>query len=152
MKVIENQRIPTELTEEEFTRYVFPYLPKQLCGPAPNIPLYKIFNYILYVLYTGCQWKSLQKAIDKKADGKPEIHYTNVFRRFNYWSSLGIFTQHFIGTLESLSSKDLLDLSQLNGDGTNAVAKKGAIKSGIVGINIKKGQKTLLLRTKMVSQ
>lgn len=143
MQVADNQRIPTELTEKEFETYVLPYIPKQPCGPAPNIPLYKIYNYILYVLYTGCQWKSLQKAIDKKADGKAEIHYTNVFRRFNYWSALGVFAQQFMGNLQTLSDNKLLDLSQLNGDGTNAVAKKGAIKSVIVGINTKKGPKTL---------
>lgn len=143
MQLIDTQRIPTELTEKEFETYVLPYLPKQPCGPAPNISLYKIFNYILYVLYTGCQWKSLQKAIDKKADGKAEIHYTNVFRRFNYWSAMGVFTKQFVGNLQTLSDNNLLDLSQLNGDGTNAVAKKGAIKSAIVVTNIKKGQKTL---------
>ena len=152
MQLIENQRIPTELTEKEFETYVLPYLPKQVFGPAPSIPLYKIFNYILYVLYTGCQWKSLQKAIDKKADGSAEIHYTNVFRRFNYWSALGVFTQQFIGNLQTLSENKLLDLSQLNGDGTNAVAKKGAIKSATVVINIKKGRKTLLLQTKTARQ
>lgn len=142
MQRIDNQRIPTELTEKEFETYVRPYIPKQVSGPQPNIPLYKIYNYILYVLYTGCQWKSLQKAIDKKIDGKPEIHYTNVFRRFNYWSACGAFTQQFMGNLQVLSEKNLLDLSQLNGDGTNAVAKKGATKSDIVVTSIKKGQKT----------
>jgi transposase len=152
MQVVENQRIPTELTEAQFEAYVRPYIPKQLCGPPPNVPLYKIFNYILYVLYTGCQWESLKKVIDKKADGTAEIHYTNVFRRFNYWSSLGVFKQQFMGNLALLYDKDLLDLTQLNGDGTNAVAKKGAIKSGIAVTNIKKVQKTLLLQTKTVTQ
>ena len=138
----ENQKIPTELTEKEFEEYVLPYIPKQMCGPRPKIALYKIFNYILYIAYTGCQWKSLQKVIDKNADGKAEIHYTNVFRRFNYWSACGVFNQQFMGNLQVLNDRKLLDLSQLNGDGTNAVAKKGAIKSGLVDINIKKVQKT----------
>ena len=104
-QTVDNQRIPTELTEKEFTEYVLPYIPKQISGPRPNIPLYKIYNYILYVLYTGCQWKSLQKAIDKKQDGKPEIHYTNVFRRFNYWSACGTFSQQFIGNITSIIRK-----------------------------------------------
>jgi transposase len=142
IQLLDNQKIPTELTEKEFADYVLPYIPKQLCGPAPKLPLYKIYNYILYVLYTGCQWKFLQKAIDKNADGKAEIHYTNVFRQFNYWSALGVFTQQFMGNLKVLDDKKLLDLSQLNGDGTNAVAKKGAIKSATVDIKTKKAQKT----------
>lgn len=135
--------IPTELTEKEFELYVLPYIPKQISGPKPNIPLYKIYNYILYVLYTGCQWKSLQKTIDKNADGEPELHYTNIFKRFNYWSALGVFKEQFMGNLKTLHERDLLDLNQLNGDGTNAVAKKGAIKLDIADINIKMGQKTL---------
>ena len=142
MQMLDNQRIPTELTEKEFEDYVLPYIPKQISGPRPNIPLYKIYNYILYVLYTGCQWKSLQKAIDKKIDGTAEIHYTNVFKRFNYWSACGTFTQQFMGNLQVLHDKNLLDLSQLNGDGTNAIAKKGVIKSDLAGISIKKVQKT----------
>lgn len=55
-----------------------------------------------------------------------------------------------MGNLQVLHDKTLLDLSQLNGDGTNAVAKKGATKSDLVDISIKKVQKTSLLPTKKV--
>jgi hypothetical protein len=47
-----------------------------------------------------------------------------------------------MGNLKVLDDKKLLDLSQLNGDGTNAAAKKGAIKLATVDIKTKKAQKT----------
>ena len=51
--------IPTSLTEKQFDAYVCPYLNTAKRGYESKIPLYKIFNYILYRLHTGCQWERL---------------------------------------------------------------------------------------------
>ena len=51
--------IKTSLTEAEFNAYVYPYLSKAKRGYECKIPLFKVFNYILHKLYTGCQWSSL---------------------------------------------------------------------------------------------
>jgi transposase len=51
--------IPTSLTEKQFDAYVRPYLSTAKRGYESKIPLYKIFNYILYRLHTGCQWERL---------------------------------------------------------------------------------------------
>ena len=51
--------IPTSLTEKQFDAYVRPYLSTAKRGYESKIPLYKIFNYILYRLHTGCQWARL---------------------------------------------------------------------------------------------
>lgn len=51
--------IPTSLTEKEFNAHVNPYLSKAKRGFICKIPLYKVFNYILYRLHTGCQWDQL---------------------------------------------------------------------------------------------
>ena len=72
----EYNRIPVKLTEEQFKEFIFPYLVTGSRGPKKKVSLFKLFNYVLYFLYTGCQWKSLP--IDKDADGKAEIHYSNV--------------------------------------------------------------------------
>ena len=58
--------IPTSITEEQFENHISPYLSKAKRGYVSRIPLYKIFNYILYWLHTGCQWSQLP--IDPKAD------------------------------------------------------------------------------------
>ena len=39
---------------------------------------------VLWVLYTGMQWKCLP--IPKDAQGKPVIHYTTVYRAFAKWA------------------------------------------------------------------
>lgn len=51
--------IPTSLTEEQFSEHVYPYVSKAHRGYECQIPLWKVFNYILYRLHTGCQWKRL---------------------------------------------------------------------------------------------
>jgi transposase len=51
--------IPTSLTEKQFNAYVRPCLTTAKRGYESKIPLYKIFNYILYRLHTGCQWDRL---------------------------------------------------------------------------------------------
>ena len=80
LKSKKEHRIPVQLSESEFDEFILKFLPIKLRGAPYKIPLFKIFNYILKFLYMGCQWKMLP--IDKDADGKPEIHYTRIFRAF----------------------------------------------------------------------
>jgi transposase len=51
--------IATSLTEEQFNEHILPYLSTAKRGYVCKIPLYKVFNYILYRLHTGCQWDRL---------------------------------------------------------------------------------------------
>ena len=51
--------IPTSLTENQFNEHVLPYLSVAKRGFVCKIPLYKVFNYILYRLHTGCQWDQI---------------------------------------------------------------------------------------------
>jgi hypothetical protein len=77
------------------------------------------------VLYTGMQWKCLP--IPQDAHGKPALHYTNVYKAFAKWSNDGSLQQAFMASVAHLSAEKKLDLSILHGDGTNTVAKKGAM-------------------------
>ncbi|RIK36336.1 MAG: hypothetical protein DCC55_27635 [Chloroflexi bacterium] len=56
--------IPTSVTEEQFNAHILPYLSTAKRGFVCQIPLYKVFNYILYRLHTGCQWRQLPIAPD----------------------------------------------------------------------------------------
>ncbi len=56
--------IPTSVTEEQFEQHIRPYLRTAKRGYECKIALYKVFNYILKRLYTGCQWKELPIAAD----------------------------------------------------------------------------------------
>src|SRR3954449_4099323 len=53
------QAIPTQLSLALFEQFVLPHLSIGRRGPAPKLGLFKIFNYILQLLYLGCQWKEL---------------------------------------------------------------------------------------------
>jgi hypothetical protein len=68
--------IPTSVTEEQFEQHIHPCLSTAKRGYVCKIALYKVFNYILYRLHSGCQWKQLPIAADpndpekKKSVGK----------------------------------------------------------------------------------
>ena len=51
--------IPRSVTEAQFELHIRPYLSQAKRGDVSRIPLYRIFNYILYQLHTGCQWAQL---------------------------------------------------------------------------------------------
>ena len=57
--------IPTSLTEKQFEQHVRPFISTAKRGYECKIPLYKVFNYILYRLHTGCQWGMLPIDPDK---------------------------------------------------------------------------------------
>jgi transposase len=132
--------IPVQLSATEFTAFIFPHLSMPKRGPKCKIGYHRLFNLILWVLYTGMQWKCLP--IPKGPTGKPEIHYTNVYRAFAKWSDDGSLQQAFIASVSHLSDEKQLDLSVLHGDGTNTVAKKGARGSATRAISTRRERRS----------
>jgi transposase len=98
-------------------------MPKR--GPKCKLGYYRVFNLILWLLYTGMQWKCLPVPTDPT--GKPAIHYTTVYKVFAKWADDGSLWQAFVASVRHLATEQQLDLSVLHGDGTNTVAKKGAM-------------------------
>ena len=135
----ENRHIPTQLTESQFTQFVLKHLPKRHRGPLSKIPIFQIFNYILKFLYTGCQWKELPFLLNSV--GKPEIHYTRIFRVFKHWVRHDVFVNIFENSVIVLKKFDLLDPSILHGDGTTTIAKKGGDNIGYSGHKHLRGDK-----------
>jgi hypothetical protein len=135
------QTIPIEIKEEDFNKYIMPHLSMPKRGPKCKIGYWKVYNYIARIDHTGEQWDMLK--IDKGKDGKPEIHYTSIYRYFARWSDDGSFERSFIASVEYLAKEGRLDLSVLHGDGTNTIAKKGVILSAIPAISTKKERKLL---------
>ncbi len=91
------QEIPTHLTTQQFDEFVLPHLCIGRRGPQPKLSLYVIFNYILKLLYLGCQWKELPIARGK--DGFPEIHYFRIHRAFRRFEAQGCFDAIFAGSV-----------------------------------------------------
>lgn len=98
------QTIPTKLTEKEFNEFILPHLSKGSRGPAPKLSYFKLFNYILYLMHTSCQWHQLP--IEKDANGHPEISYSRVFKHFRRWVKDGGFNLIFEGSVARLLEPD----------------------------------------------
>ena len=135
------QAIPTKLSVAQFEQFVLPHLSRGRRGPTPTLALHKIFNYILQLLYMGCQWKMLP--IEKNAEGRPEIHYTRIYRALRRWQADGCIDRIFAGSVRKLHQDGLLDLTVIHGDGTTTAAKKGGDNLGYSGHKHLKGDKVV---------
>jgi transposase len=135
------QGIPTYLTLEQFQEFVLPHLHIGSRGPQPKLSLHATFNYILKLLYLGCQWKELP--IETNIEGKPEIHYTRIYAAFRRYEAHGCFDAIFADSVSILSLKGFLDITVIHGDGTTTVAKKGGDNLGFSGHKHLKGDKVV---------
>ncbi len=117
--------IPVQLSEPECTAFILPHLSMPKRGPKCKLGYYRVFNLILWVLYTGMQWKCLPVPTD--STGKPAIHDTTVYKVFAKWADDGSLWQAFVASVRHLATEKQLDISVLHGDGTNTVAKKGGM-------------------------
>jgi hypothetical protein len=136
--------IPVQLSEPEFEAFILPHLSMPKRGPKCKLGYYRVFNLILSVLYTGMQWKCLLVPTD--TNGTPAIHYTTVYKVFARWADDGSLWQAFVASVRHLAVEKQLDLRVLHGDGTNTVAKKGAMGLGTRGTNTRKGRRSSPLR------
>ena len=134
-----NRKLPVQLSREAFNELILEHLPLKTQKRRYKVERYKIFNYIMMVIYTGCQWKMLP--IDKAGNGKPEVHYSQVFRVFKAWLDCGALLSIFEHSVLCLDKADLLDTTVLHGDGTTTMAKKGGDGLGFSGHKHMKGDK-----------
>ena len=140
-KSMRYQGIPTELSLEQFGQFVLPHLTVGSRSPPPKLSLHALFNYILKLLYRGCQWKKLPIAKDSK--GRPEIHYTRVYGAFRRWQAGGCFDIIFTAAVLRHRQTSLLDVTIIHGDGTTTTAKKGGDNIGFNGHKQSKGDKVV---------
>lgn len=127
----EYTKLPTSVSLKNFRLYISPHLSTGTRGPKSRISKHRIFNYILRVLHTGMQWSELQTI-------RNELHWTNVYKWHNRWSKDGSYEKLFTSSVLHLKDTSRLDLSILHGDGSNAIAKKGAKDLATPATNIKK--------------
>src|SRR5438093_1088930 len=141
--------IPVQLSETEFSAFILPHLSMPKRGPKCKLGYYRVFNLILWVLYTGMQWKGLPVPTD--GQGKPAIHYTTIYKVFARWADDGSLWQAFVASVRHLAAEKQLDISVLHGDGINTVAKKGAMGLGTRATNISRARKSLPSSTIMAT-
>jgi transposase len=139
--------IPVQLSEPEFEAFIFPHLSMPKRGPKCKLGYHRVFNLILWVLYTGMQWKCLP--IPHDAQGKPAIHYTTIYKVFAKWTNDGSLWQAFVASVRHLAAEKHLDTRILHGDGTNTVAKKGVMGLATPATSTRRARKSLPSRTTM---
>ena len=132
--------IPVQLSAPEFEAFLLPHLSRPKRGPTCKLGTYRVFTLILWVLYTGMQWKCLPIPTDTQ--GQPAIHYTTVYKVFANWADDGSLWQAFVASVRHLAVEKQLALSVLHGDGTNTVAQKGAMASAIPATSPKRARKS----------
>src|SRR4029450_359382 len=137
--------IPVQLSEPEFTAFILPHLSMPKRGPKCKLGYHRVFNLILWVLYTGMQWKCLP--IPHDAQGKPAIHYTTVYTVFAKWADDGSLWQAFVASVRHLAGEKQLAPRVLHGHGTNTVAKKGAMGWATRATNTSRARKSSRSRT-----
>ena len=112
--------IPVKVTSEEFENCVSPFVSKAKRGFVCMIPLYRVFNYILYCLHTGCQRYMIP--VEKDNDGRPEISRQAVYYHFRKRCGDGSFKNVRDNSIDRI--RDCLNLSEISFDGTQTAAKK----------------------------
>ena len=93
--------IPVSLTENQFDEHIRPYISTAKRGFESKIPLYKVFNYILFRLHTGCQWYQLPIVTESGNPDKKEISHDAVYYHFRKWSRDGSLERVWQGRPEA---------------------------------------------------
>ena len=132
--------IPVQLSAPKFHEFIFPHLSMPKRAPKCTLGYHRLFNRILRVLYTGMQWKCVPVPSD--SHGKPAMHYTTVYRALAKWTDDGSLWQAFVASVAHLAAEKRLDLRVLHGDGTNTVAKKGAMGLATRGTSTRRARRS----------
>ena len=107
----------------EVITHIRPYISTAKRGFESKIPLFKVFNYVLYRLHTGCQWYQLPIADLSGYPDKKEISYDAVYHHFRKWSRDGSLQRVWEYSIMTIAPA--LNLSEINLDGSHVIAKKG---------------------------
>jgi len=133
---------PVQFSAQECPPFILPPLSRPQRGPQGKLGYPKPFTSLLKVLYTGRQWKELP--MDNGPEGKAELPYSGVFKRFARWAEEGSLERAFLASGQPLAEAQKLDRSLLPGDGANTGAQKGGRAWAPGAPNTPKARKCLL--------
>jgi hypothetical protein len=112
--------IPVQLSESEVNQFILPYLSMLKREPTCKLGYHRVFNLILWMIYTAMQWKGLPVPTDHDGEAeKPLYHPLPHLRQVADDESM----EHaFVARVGHLSEQNQLDLSVLHGDGIGTMA------------------------------
>ena len=125
--------MPVQRSAPEFEACLWPPLAMPKRGPTCTLGYDRVFHLLLWVLYTGMQWKRLPVPHDPQ--GKPAMHAPTVDTGFARWADEGALWQAFVARVRPRAAAKQLDLRVLHGDGTHTGAKPGGRAWGMRGTN-----------------
>ena len=73
-------RYPSDMTEEEWAEIVSLIPPARRGGRKRSVNIREVFNGLLYVLSTGCQWRAMPKDLPPRS---------TIFHYFGLWEAEG---------------------------------------------------------------
>jgi transposase len=126
-------KLPVYVSESDFDTFILPQLSHKVGHNRQKVSYQFIFNTILYVLKSGCSWRTL------KPDNQL-VNWQNIYYHFSKWSKDGSFEKLFETSRGDILDKLALECLQL--DGSHTPSKKGAKKSNG---NVEKEQKQLTI-------
>jgi transposase len=85
--------VPAQLSEPQFTAFIFPHISMRNRGLKCKLGYHRVFNLILWVLYTDMQWECLP--IPRAEDGTAVIHCTTIYKVSAKWADDGSLDQAF---------------------------------------------------------
>ncbi len=109
-------KLPIYISEPDFEEYVLPHLSHKLNHNRLKVSYHYLFNTVLYVLKSGCSWRTL------KPDNQL-VTWQNIYYHYNRWSLDGSFEKLFSSTHQVMKASLALECIQL--DGSHTPSKKG---------------------------
>jgi transposase len=117
------------LSKDKIEALILPHLSEGSRGSEPGVELWRIVSVILYRLKTGCQWRMLP--LDAFFEGGTALKWQGVYYHYREWVRDGSFKKLWIELLKS--HHHLLDLSSMQLDGSQTLAKNGGEHIGYQG-------------------
>ena len=108
------------ISKKFITNKLLPLFSKKWTDRPTKIPIWRVIKAIIYRLKTGCQWRNLPMRIFCR---KVLISWQTVYYHFRKWSKTGVWEQVWQNLLSQ--NKQSLDLSSIQLDGSQTLAKKG---------------------------
>ena len=109
-------KLPVYISDTNFTDYVLPHLSHKLNHNRLKVSYHYLFNTILYVLKSGCSWRTLKL-------NNQLVTWQNIYYHYNKWSTDGSFEKLFSSTHQIMKASLALECIQL--DGSHTPSKKG---------------------------
>lgn len=116
------------LSKDMIEQWIIPHLSKGERGPEPSVDLSVIVQLIFYRLKTGCQWRMLPVQAFLEGDA---LSWSGVYYHHRQWIQDGSWKAVWIALLKA--HKRLLDLSSMQLDGSQTIAKKQGAHIGYQG-------------------